>query len=65
MDKTEKIYIASIALGKNYNYETLKYSDYLYGKEEYADEIWEDYIVPAKENGMKWFREEYSEYKLY
>lgn len=64
MDKSEMIWIASVALGKNMDYETLKYSDYMYGKEGLTDEVWE-YVEAAQENGMKWFREKYKDFKLY
>ena len=64
MDKKEKIWIASVALGKGMDYENLFYSDYMYGKEEETESVWE-YVVEAQEEGMKWFRENYSEYKLY
>ena len=64
MDKAEIIWIASVALGKNMSYETLKYSDYLYGKEYLIDKVWK-YVEDAKENGMVWFRGKYAEYKLY
>lgn len=64
MEKKEMVYIASVAIEKNMDYETLLYSDYLYGNEKYIDDVWE-YVEEAKENGMKSFREKYSEYELY
>ena len=64
MEKAELIWIASVALGKNLDYETLQYSDYMYGNESHTDEVWE-YVISARENGMAWFREKYKDYKLY
>lgn len=64
MNNKEQIWVASIAIGKNYDYETLKYSDYMYGNEDKIDDVW-DYVEECKEFGEKAFREKYSEYKLY
>jgi len=64
MDKAEMIWIASVAIGKKMDFETLKYSDYMYGNESLTDEVWE-YVIEAEEQGMNWFREAYAEYKLY
>ena len=64
MDKAIMIWIASVALAKKYDYETLKYSDYMYGAENLTDNVWE-YVTEGEEQGMEWFRETYSEYKLY
>ena len=64
MDKQEMIWIASVAIGKNMDYEELKYSDYLYGKESFADEVWE-YVTECKRIGEIAFRQLYKEYKLY
>ena len=64
MDTKEMIWIASIALAKRYDYETLKYSDYMYGREGLTDAVWE-YVEEGEEQGMQWFRETYSEYKLF
>ena len=58
------IYVASVAIGKRLDYETLMYSDYMYGHEKLMDDVWE-YVEEAEENGMKWFRETYKDYKLY
>lgn len=64
MTKEEMIWIASVALGKKWDSEQLRWSDYLYDKSKYFDEIW-GYVEEGHENGMKWFREEYSAHKLY
>jgi len=60
MTKRQMVNIAKIALEKNMDYETLYYSDYLYGKEHLTDEIW-DYVIKAKDNGLNWFYEYYRE----
>ena len=64
MDKKEMIWIASVAIGKNMDYEKLKYSDYLYDRERFADEVWE-YVSECRKIGEDAFREKYKEYKLY
>lgn len=64
MEKSEIIYLATKAFDKGWDYETLKYGDDLYGREEYADDVW-DYIVELKEDGRKAFYEKYKEYRLY
>lgn len=64
MEESEIVWIASVALGKNLDYETLKYSDYLYGKEDFIDEVWL-VVLDAQEQGMEWFRAQYHNYKLY
>lgn len=60
----EKIWIASVALGKNLSFETLKYSDYMYGKESQTEDVWK-YVKEGKDNGIIWFYETYRQYKLY
>lgn len=61
MNKEELIRIARSALDKNLGFEELYYSDYMYGKEKFSDVVW-DYVVEAKEIGMKAFDEKYKEY---
>tara|TARA_R110000737_G_scaffold129136_2_gene161571 strand:+ start:85 stop:276 length:192 start_codon:yes stop_codon:yes gene_type:complete len=61
MDKKEMIQIARTAIDKRMDYETLKYSDYMYGKENLTEEVWE-YVIEAEEQGMNWFMETYAEY---
>jgi hypothetical protein len=51
MEEGKKIYIASIALGKGIDYEELYYSDYMHGREDYTDDVWE-YVVEGFENGL-------------
>lgn len=64
MEKTEMLWIASCAIGKNLDYEELEYSDYMYGKTQFTDEVWE-YVVECREIGTKAFYEKYKEFKLY
>lgn len=64
MEKKEMIWIASKAFAKNWDYETLKYSDDMYGKEQYVDEVYE-YVQECKKTGSTPFYEKYKEYKLY
>ena len=64
MEKKEMIKIASYAIMKDMDYETLCYSDILYGREKFADDIW-DYVVECKEIGTTAFKEKYSDIDLY
>lgn len=64
MEKSEMLWIASKYASKGYNYDQLKYGDDLYGREQFADEVWE-YVNEYKEIGSTAFREKYKEYKLY
>lgn len=61
MDKKEMIQIAKIAIEKKMDYETLMYSDYMYGKESLMDNVWK-YVIEAEEQGMEWFMKTYTEY---
>ena len=61
MEKKEMVQIARTALDKNMDYETLKYSDYMYGKEKLTDDVWE-YVLEAKDMGELWFHNTYAEY---
>jgi hypothetical protein len=61
MTKKEMIRIALCAINKNMSFETLKYSDYMYGKEILTDEVWE-YVTEASDMGMIWFNKTYNEY---
>lgn len=60
MDKKELIQIALIAIRKRMDYETLKYSDYLYGKEDMIDDVWE-YVEECEEIGSIAFNEKYKD----
>lgn len=58
------LWIASKYADKGYDFEKMKYGDDLYGKEDFADNVWE-YVVECKEIGRKAFYEKYKEFKLY
>lgn len=64
MTKAEMIWLASKAFDKNWDYETLLYSDDLYTQEYLADEVYE-YVIEMKEIGSTSFREKYKEFNLY
>lgn len=64
MEKEEMIWIASVAVAKNIDYEKLYYSDYMYGNENLTDEVYK-YVIECKEIGTIAFYEKYKEYKLY
>jgi hypothetical protein len=64
MEKSEIIWVASVAVGKNIGYEELKYSDYLYRNEDKIDEVW-TIVDECIENGTDWFKEKYKDYELY
>lgn len=64
MEKSEMIWIASVAIGKKLDYETLNYSDYMYGKEDFTDDVYE-YVIECDEIGMIAWKEKYKDYKLY
>lgn len=64
MEKSEMVWIASIAVEKNLNYEDLKYSDYMYGNEGLIEDVWE-YVSEYKGIGRIVFYEKYKEFKLY
>lgn len=61
MNKKEKIQIALTAFDKFMDYETLYYSDYMYGKENLTDEVFE-YVIELREIGWKNFKEKYKEF---
>ena len=64
LSKEELVYLASYAVGKGLDYETMEWSDEMYGKQEYMDAVWE-YVIECRENGRNEFRDKYSEYKLF
>lgn len=61
MEKKELIRIALYADRKNMDFETLRYSDEMYGKEDKTEDVWE-YITELKEIGSLAFNEKYAEY---
>jgi len=58
------IWLASKAFDKGWDFETLKYGDDLYGKGQFADEVW-DYVTEMKDIGRTAFYEKYSEFGMY
>jgi hypothetical protein len=58
MTKSEMIRIARIAIDKGLDYETLKYSDYLYNEEDSVDEVYE-YVDECKRIGTTAFNAKY------
>lgn len=64
MTKNEALCIASIAIEKKMDYETLKYSDYLYGNEDKIDNVW-SYVEEFEMIGSKAWYEKYKGYDIY
>jgi len=67
MDRAELFKLASYALMKGYDYETMYYCDEMYGKPaETMDAVW-DIVNEAEERGLYWFRDEaiVNNYKIY
>ena len=58
MTKEEMTRLAKIAVSKNWDFEQLKYSDYLYGKESLADEIF-DLVEECRSIGTVAFDKKY------
>lgn len=58
MEKDEMIKIAKVAIDKKLDYETLMYSDYMYGKEDLIDEVY-DYVIECEEIGTTAFYKKY------
>jgi hypothetical protein len=63
-EEAEIIYLATKAFDKRWDFETLKYGDDLYGKEQYVDEVWE-YVKELQEIGRTEFYIKYCQYNLY
>lgn len=64
MEKEEMLWIATWAWSKNLDYEELGWSDYMNGKKEFLDQVWE-YVEELNDNGRIAFYEKYKDYKLY
>ena len=64
MTKEEMIWIATWAWYKDLDYETLCYCDYMNGREEFTDMVWE-YVEELNDYGRIAFYEKYKEFKLY
>lgn len=60
MTKIEMIRIAKIAIRKNWDFEQLKYCDYMYGKEHLADDVWE-FVEEHDQIGAIAFDEKYKD----
>ena len=60
MTKDEMIWTAKKAVEKRYDFETLKYSDYMYGKESLTDEVW-DLVEECQRIGTTAFYAKYSD----
>ena len=41
MNRQESVQIARVAIAKRWDFETIKYSDELYGREYEAEDVWE------------------------
>ena len=61
METEEIIWVASVAIAKQLDYETLLYSDYMYGNTEFIDDVWE-YILECREIGIPAFYDKYDYY---
>jgi hypothetical protein len=64
MNEADLIWIATISMGKGYGYEQTKYGDYLYGKEEEAENVWR-YVEECEEIGRTAFKEKYKNVKMF
>ncbi len=64
MKTEEKIWLASKAFNRGWDFEKLKYSDDLYGREDLADDVW-NYVDEMRDYGLINFRESYPNVKLY
>jgi len=61
MNKKEQIQTALAAIRKKLDYEELKYSDYMYGKESFTANVWE-YVEEYEEIGRIAFEVKYKEF---
>ena len=64
MEKRELIYLATIVDAKDYDYEKMMYSDYMYGKTHLMDKLWV-YVEELQDYGRIAFYKKYKDYKLY
>ena len=58
------LFIATKAISKGWDYETMYYSDDMDDHVVFSDEVWE-YVVECKEIGTTAFKEKYKDFKLY
>ena len=56
----ELIRLARLAIDKHWNFELLKYCDYLYGREHLADAVW-DFVEECQAIGRTAFDKKYPE----
>ena len=61
MNKKEQIQTALAAIRKKLDYEELKYSDYMYGKESLTENV-QEYVEEYKEIGRIAFEAKYKEF---
>ena len=61
MTEEEKVKIALTAIDKGLSYEELYYSDFMYGREDKTDEVFE-YVVEARDEGLTDFYKKYEKY---
>ncbi len=54
----------SVAIVKRMDCEELKYSDYMYGKEEFTDQVWE-YVEECENIGREKFKLKYNGEKFH
>jgi hypothetical protein len=64
MNTDDLIWTASVAIGKKIPYETLLYSDYMYGYEHLIDDVWH-YVDECDAIGQTAWKKKYSQHKLY
>lgn len=60
MTHSEMLWVAKIAIEKRWDFEKMKYSDYLYGKEDHAEDVWE-YVTECDKIGQDSFWEKYKD----
>lgn len=58
MSQADKIWLARMAVDKAWSFEQLKYGDYLYGKEDMADEVW-SFVEELRKIGSDAFNDKY------
>ena len=63
MSVDELIWLATVVIAKNMDYETFKYSDYMYGQEELIDNVW-FFVDECQKIGSIAFKAQYPECKL-
>lgn len=59
MTLKEKLKLALISVEKGWDYGDLRYCDDLYGKEHFADDVWE-FVEEIRDIGRTAFKEKYA-----